>query len=133
MYFPIYNALSTLPGHVSALTSSRVPSMSFVYFIFIFIYLLTFFSFLEYSFHPHYVFFSIWYLVYTSWTCFCLHCLTHNVLPLSRAVINSLYNYYHSIYKFLTLHCSLIAKRLSTLNFQLLSVEYILADLILLS
>ena len=43
MYPLVYDALLTLPGHVPASTLSGVPSTLFVYFIFIFIYLLTFF------------------------------------------------------------------------------------------
>ena len=91
------------------------------------------FSFLECLSCSHYTSPSVQYLVYAPWTCPFPHCLTHDVLPLSRAVTNSLYNYYYCVYKFLTLHCSLMARRLLTLNFQLLLVAYILVDLILLS
>ena len=129
----LYNVSSVLPGHVPAPTSSVIPSTLFVYLLFIFIYLLIFFSFLECLSCPYYAFSSVQCLVYALWTYPFPHCLTHDVLPLSRAVTNSLYNHYHCIYKFLTLYYSLIVRRLSTLNFQLLSVGYIFADLILLS
>jgi len=40
---PIYDVLLTLPGHVPVSTSSGVSSRLFIYFLFLFSYLLTYF------------------------------------------------------------------------------------------
>ena len=57
-----YDTLSVLPGHISALTSSKVSGISLTYFIFIFIYLLTFF-FVEHLSYLYYMSSYIQYLV----------------------------------------------------------------------